>query len=239
MALLRWLKAAWLLFWAPVLTVSFAIPIVSLARLGFARSAWLLVLTWSRLLLLVQGARVETEGREKIVPDRTYVVISNHQSLIDILALVSGLGLQVRFLVKKELRRIPIFGIAVDLMHNIYVDRSNTRAAIESIRRGMQRLRGESLTVFPEGTRSPDGHLLPFRKGAFHIAVDSGRPILPVTINGSGRRLPKRSFAFNPGRIRLVVSDPVPTEGLGADDVPRLLTLTRARIAARLDPAHP
>jgi 1-acyl-sn-glycerol-3-phosphate acyltransferase len=180
------------------------------------------------------------EGKERIKKGQAYVIIANHQSHFDTLALVTTIGVQCRMVAKKELLKFPLFGYAIYAGRHIFVDRSDREAAIRSIREGMNRLpRGVSVVFFAEGSRSPDGVVGRFKKGGFFAAIDSGLPILPVAINGSRSVLAKGSMVFYPGRIEVVVGDPIETHGLRADDVEDLVKMTRDRIISQSAIDHP
>lgn len=190
---------------------------------------------WAWVMLLASGARVEIKGREKIRNGQAYVIISNHQSVFDILALVTSLGIQYRWTIKKEVLKIPLFGHALYASRNIFIDRSNTERARESIRKGLDRLpAGASVMFFAEGTRSPDGTLRNFKKGGFIVALERSFPILPVTVNGSRTILPKGSIVFKPGHITVVVGDPIDTHGYRHENIEELMAKTRDVIQSNL-----
>jgi len=136
--------------------------------------------------------------------------MANHQSDFDILIALAHIPVQFRWIAKKELFAIPIFGAAMRSAGYIEIDRSNREKAIRSIDEAALRIRsGKSVMTFPEGTRSPDGHIKAFKQGAFHLAIQSGVPIIPVTIIGSGRIMPKRSLRIKPGQIKMVIGKPI------------------------------
>lgn len=130
-----------------------------------------------------------------------------------------------------------LFGYALYASRNIFIDRADPARPVESIHKGLGRLpAGVSVLFFAEGTRSPDGRIRPFKKGGFVMAVEKGLPILPVTINGSRGILPKKSVAFNPGTVEVVVSDPIATEGEDRDHLEALIERTRNVIIAYYRP---
>src|SRR5262249_20779655 len=150
---------------------------------------------FSPVVLWAGGARLVVWGRENADPRRPTIYASNHQSTSDIPALLAALPVNIRFVAKKQLRWVPIVGWYLQLAGHIIVDRSNTRSAIASLDRGAQKIRaGTSILVFPEGTRSPHRRILPFKKGPFALALKAGVPICPVTVEGSGKLMPKRSW---------------------------------------------
>lgn len=219
--MLNILKAVWILFWATLLTLILFLPIVACALLGKRGNAAFhgtQVFAWC--ILKLTGIRLRVTGRENIDPAHRYVILSNHASYFDPPALVLALGLQYRWVIKKELRKVPLFGLALETSRNLFIDRSRGSDALESIKRGVAQLpAGTSILIFPEGTRSWDGNLLPFKKGGFVIARDGQLSILPVTIRGSHRCLPKGTAAFTPGVIDIVIHPPLATTGRDAEDI--------------------
>ena len=168
---------------------------------------------WAKSILWFSRVKVSVQGLEHIDPGAPYVYMANHQSMFDILVLLGHLPVQFRWLAKKELFKIPIFGYAMARVGYISIDRSDRKSAIKSLHEAARKIaRGVSVVVFPEGTRSEDGHLKNFKKGGFHLAIDSGRPIVPVVIFGSHRVMPKGTLRIRPGRIVLSISAPVATE---------------------------
>ena len=232
----RYAKIFWIYFWAITMTLILFVPIMLasvLSRTG--NLAFSLSKIWARVMLLITGTRIDIQGREKMKQGRSYVIVSNHQSMFDILALVTSLGIQYRWTIKKELLKTPLFGYALYASRNIFIDRSNPEKARESIRKGLERLpAGVSIMFFAEGTRSPDGRLLNFKKGAFNVALEKSNPILPVTVNGSRHVLPRKSFVFTPGRIRVVVGDPIETQGYNHETLAELMAKTRSAIQSNL-----
>jgi 1-acyl-sn-glycerol-3-phosphate acyltransferase len=191
-------------------------------------------------MLKVTRVHPVIRGREKIDKEQSYVVISNHQSEYDILALVTTLGIQYRWIIKKELRKVPMFGYALYASRNIFIDRGDHEQAMQSIRNGLERLpRGVSVMFFAEGTRSADGSIAPFKKGGFLVALEKGLPILPVTVNGSRRILPKKSLVFTPGPIEVVVADPIDTREFSRETMQDLVDKTRKVIISHFNPSYP
>ncbi len=230
------LKTAWLFICAVVMTVILFIPIMLAAVLSRTGNlAFTLSKIWARAMLLAAGVSVEIAGRERIRKGESYIIMSNHQSLYDILALVTSLRVQFRWVIKKELLRVPLFGYALYASRNIFIDRSNSEKARASLRRGVGRLpKGVSVLIFPEGTRSVDGRLGDFKKGGFILAVDREFPILPVTVNGSRKILAARSVVFSPGKITVTVGEPVSSRGLGGEAVPALVEKVKSVIGGNL-----
>jgi 1-acyl-sn-glycerol-3-phosphate acyltransferase len=179
------------------------------------------------------------EGGEKAVPGKSYIVTPNHQSHSDILALLLTLPVRFRWVVKKELLRIPFFGWALAATGAVSIDRSKKQEALKRLNEGQSKLAdGWSVLIYPEGTRSPDGNLQPLRKGAFLMAVNTGVPILPVTVNGAHKVIPKKTLNVTPGHVTVTIGDPIETEGLTEDDVQALSDKTRDAILKNFNPDY-
>ena len=231
---------AWLGLWATIATIILGIPVMvagMLSRTG--NLAFSISKLWAYTMLAVSFVRTEIKNKSKILKGTPYIIISNHQSHYDIITLVTTLGIQFRWIIKKELLKLPIFGYALYASRNIFIDRSNTTSAIESINKGFDRLpNGVSVMVFAEGTRSPDGQIHEFKKGGFITAVRLKIPILPVTINGSRRVMRKGSFTLKPGKIQVVIGDPIDASSYTTDTVQELIDKTRQAIIANFDPEY-
>jgi 1-acyl-sn-glycerol-3-phosphate acyltransferase len=210
----RLLRVGWLSFCVGFATLLAFFPVVVTGRLDPSqRKTQFFVRIWYRIILGATGVKTKSTGLEKIQQGCAYSIISNHQSHFDILALVAELPLIVRFVAKKELRSIPLFGYAVYQTRCIYVDRSDPGQAVKSLQEGIAALPPAiSMLFFAEGTRSRDGKMGPFKKGGFRTAQVAGWPILPVVVHGSRQILPKGDLAFRPGTIEVEVLDPVSAE---------------------------
>lgn len=171
---------------------------------------------WSGLFLRIPPVQVRIEGIDRVDPDRRYVVASNHLSMFDIPLLFHHLPLHGRFLSKKEVFRIPLVGTAMRSIGIIEIDRQAGGSSRHAINEGVRIAaeRGYSLLVFPEGTRSRSGELLPFKKGAFRIAIDTGLPLLPVVIEGTDRVQRPEKKVFHRGEVTLHVLEPIDTAGM-------------------------
>lgn len=192
---------------------------------------------WSRLWLLAAGVELTVSGTEHVSPDRSYVVVANHASNLDIMACFLALPVPIRFLAKKELFRVPILAPAMRAIGIVEVDRQARVAVHEQINSQARKLvaTGRSVIVYPEGTRSRHGRLGPFKKGAFTMAVSAGLPVLPVTIVGSGEAWPAGSWLVRGGPVTVTIDPPVETEGLTQAATNQLRDDVRAVIEKRLD----
>lgn len=167
---------------------------------------------------------------------QAYVVVSNHQSLLDIF-LISNVPREMKWVAKKELFKIPWVGLAFKLAGDIPLERGEAASAATMLARARAYLaRGMSVMIFPEGTRSRDGKLLPFKAGAFKLALEAGVPILPMAVSGSAQGMPKGSPWVRPARMIVRILEPVATQGLTVDDLAALRDDVRGRIARALGP---
>lgn len=190
---------------------------------------------WAKTNAFAALMRTTVAGANAIEKGRSYVVAANHQSQLDILAVYGWLDMDFRWVMKKELRKVPVLGIACEKLGHVFVDRADRSAAIAAINRAKEKIsEGASIFFFPEGTRSRDGKLLPFKKGAFRMAVDLKIPILPVSIVGTHEILPAGALTLRPGRARLVIHSPIETAGCGPGEIPELIRQTRAAIMSAL-----
>lgn len=190
---------------------------------------------WCRLVALTIGARIRVHGTEHVAPDRSYVYVANHSSLIDTPALFAYLPYQFKIMAKRELFYIPFLGWHLWSSGNFPIDRGDARRTARSLKSVVDGLRaGKSLAVFPEGTRTPDGRLQPFKSGAFKIAIRAGVPVVPVAIRGTFQLLPKTTLAPRPGRVDVFIERPIDTAGLREQDIPDLIARTTRAIEERL-----
>ncbi|MCB1646149.1 MAG: 1-acyl-sn-glycerol-3-phosphate acyltransferase [Pseudomonadales bacterium] len=238
MTRLPWLIYKWG-FVAPLLALSTIVLgslIIILSFLGAPDfSSRVFGTLWARLNAGASLASVEVAGREHIKPGQSYVIAANHQSQFDIFVLYGFLGMDIKWVMKQELRQVPFLGLACVAMGHILIDRSNTEAAISSINNARDRIRrGNSVVFFPEGTRSRTGELKSFKKGAFRLAQELGLPVLPVAIHGTREILPSDTLDLKPGRARLIIGEPVTPDSECFSDLPLLTRETQERIEEML-----
>jgi 1-acyl-sn-glycerol-3-phosphate acyltransferase len=188
---------------------------------------------WSRLLCLSAGVTVKVRGLEHVAPNRPAVFIANHQSLFDPPVLFLTVPGKLRVIAKRSLFLVPIFGQALWAAGVIPINRRNRQSSIASMTRAASRIRsGLSVLVFAEGTRSRDGHLLPFKKGAFVLALQAGVPVQPVLVHRSRDVLPRGALFPRRGTIEVVFLEPVFTDGMTFEDRQQLLTVVTDRMQA-------
>jgi 1-acyl-sn-glycerol-3-phosphate acyltransferase len=190
---------------------------------------------WARVNAVASLMRVDVEGEKYIEGGRSYVVTANHQSQLDILVIYGWLDMDFRWVMKKELRKVPVLGVCCEKLGHIFVDRTDRTAAIEALNSAKENIGGgTSIFFFPEGTRSRNGKMLPFKKGAFRMAAELQLPVLPVSITGTHTMLPPGSLRFRPGAARLVIHPPIETVGRGPEQVSELIRQARETIASKL-----
>jgi len=229
-----WAPIANLLWYAETIvmgTISLLLwPVDRTGELQHTCARW-----WCRMVALTIGARIRVHGTEHVAPGRSYVYMANHSSLIDTPALFAYLPFQFKIMAKRSLFYVPFMGWHLWTSGNFPIDRGDARKTALSLRRVVDGLRaGRSLAVFPEGTRTPDGRLQEFKPGAFKIAARAGVPIVPVTIRGTFRLLPKTTLAPRPGRVDVFIGEPIETAGPGDRQLADLIARTKRAIEDKL-----
>lgn len=181
--------------------------------------------TYSKIVLKLFGVTVEVKGTEHLQSEGPYVYVANHASYFDIPAVIYGVPDRIHLVYKKELERLPFFGWGLKLGKTyIAVDRGRGTEAVKSLEQAVQKIRsGASVLLFAEGTRTRDGKLQPFKRGAFNLAVRAGVPVVPLTINGSYIILPRESYRANPGTITLIIDKPIELRQDGKEEEMKLM----------------
>jgi 1-acyl-sn-glycerol-3-phosphate acyltransferase len=178
---------------------------------------------------------VKVSGKENIMKGKSYVIIANHQSIYDIFLVYGWLGLDIKWVMKKELARIPGVGFGSKMVGHIFLDRSNSRVALESLNDAKRKLvNGTSVVIFPEGTRSETGQLGSFKKGAFKLALDLKLPLLPVTIVGTKDILPTGTLDIKPGKVCMIIHEPIDIQDYNEASIRELMDKARKIITAPL-----
>ena len=187
--------------------------------------------TWLRAC----GAKVKVTGTENLDPSKTYVFASNHRSYLDTATLFFYAGKKMGLVAKKELLKVPVLGQGMNFVHIIAIDRSNPERAMRSMEKACEVMAdGFSFGLFVEGTRGMPGELLPFKKGAFHLAIQMQVPVVPVAITNTDWMMGKQTGVAYSGEIEMVLLPPIETVSLGPDDVMELMRKTRLAIAEGL-----
>jgi 1-acyl-sn-glycerol-3-phosphate acyltransferase len=226
-----------ILVWIVLVTILIGSFIIILCLFGnFENLVHRIARFWGFLIVFVSRIHVTVEGASNIDPSKSYIYMSNHQSNFDIPVLLAYLKVQFRWLAKVELFKIPIFGRAMRNAGYISINRSDRRAAIESLNQAADAIRdGISILIYPEGTRSVDGNIRPFKKGGFVLAADSGIPIVPVIVHGTYAIMSKNSLRIKPGPVVMEICEPVETTGYTKETKDELLEKVRAIICERFE----
>ena len=195
-------------------------------------------IVWARIACIITLCPVTIKGRENMEKGKSYVFVSNHQGAYDIFLIYGYLGAPIKWMMKKGLAKIPFVGFACRMAGFIFVDNSTARAAQKSVQEAKHRLRhGRSLVIFPEGARTPDGHLGRFKRGAYQIAIEQQLPIIPITLNGPFKVLPIGSCCIRPHRMEMIIHPPVIPHQKNHDDkdaLQKLVNTTQQTIHSAL-----
>jgi 1-acyl-sn-glycerol-3-phosphate acyltransferase len=219
--------ALWSIFWIPAALILGTLRRDSSLPLRFARQYW------APGMLRLSGAELRVEGSPAALADRPAIYVMNHQSSLDIPAAFAVLPVDLRFIAKHTLRKVPFLGWYMSWTGMVFVDRSNSTRAVGSLAAAAERLRGGiSLLAYPEGTRSRDGRILPFKKGPFVLALQAGVPIVPIAIEGSMRCMPAHLQPFRPGVVRMAIGAPIDTAGMPMEQRDQLVQRAREAVLA-------
>jgi 1-acyl-sn-glycerol-3-phosphate acyltransferase len=220
-------------FWSLATPLAALVAVPQALLTGNSDFLYRISMTIVRTGLWLGGIEVDVMGRDRLDPSTSYIFMANHVSDLDPPVLMPNIPGRTSVLVKKGLFRIPVLGPAMRVAHLVPVDRQNREAAIASVREAAEVIRmGFSMMVYPEGTRSTDGRLLPLKKGPFYLATEAGCGIVPVTILGTYEMKPKGKFFLRPGRATLVFHAPVWPRDFADRD--QLMAVVRDRIASAL-----
>lgn len=230
------LRYWWCWFVAGFLLLVIATPALLVLWILNRRTALYPLALWgAETWLSACGAKIRVTGLENLEPGREYVFASNHRSYLDTATLFRYTGRRIGIVAKKELLKVPVMGQGMNFVNVIAIDRSNPERALESMRKARAVLEnGYSFGVFVEGTRAMPGELLPFKKGAFHLALQTGAAIVPVAIKNTDWMMGKRTGVAYPGTIEMELMPPVETAGKTDEEVMELLVETREAIAKAL-----
>jgi 1-acyl-sn-glycerol-3-phosphate acyltransferase len=242
MKLFSFLHSLLVLVLAPLSTLMVSIITLIWAVL-FRRSADELQIFgryWGKFICALSGVTVTLEGAENLATDRTFIFAANHQSQFDIFVLQGYLPFNFRWLAKKELFRVPVWGPAMKKAGYIPVDRSHGRQALKSLEEAAKFIaKGASVIIFPEGTRSRDGKLQPFKAGGMVLAIKAGVELVPVAISGTFAILPKGSLLLHPGRVVIRIGTPITTSDYRTNQKHELALLLQKKVAALLGQEDP
>jgi 1-acyl-sn-glycerol-3-phosphate acyltransferase len=219
--------ALWSLYWIPAALILGTLRGDRSLPLRFARQYWGPGMLW------LAGADLQIQGSPEALAGGPAIYVMNHQSSLDIPAAFAVLPVDLRFIAKHTLRKVPLLGWYMSWTGMVFVDRSNSTQAVGSLNAAAERVRGGiSLLAYPEGTRSRDGRIAPFKKGPFVLALQAGVPIVPIAIEGSMRCMPAHLRPFRPGVVRMAIGKPIFTAGMGMDRRDQLVQQTREAVLA-------
>ncbi len=235
------------LFWSlvfvdPLIIIStFICGVISLVSSPFdptGRFMMKIARVWARSLLAIAGVKVKVEGLERLTPGASYVFASNHLSYMDTPVILTHIPADFRFMAKDGLFKIPLLGTHLGQAGHIPVPREDPRAAVKTMALAADviRTRNISLLIFPEGGRSHDGVLKPFKDGASYIAIKAGVPVVPLAISGTHEILAMHSATFHRGPVTLRIGEPIPTEGLTLHDRRGVTETARTGVSSLLSP---
>lgn len=209
-----------------VFTILISATFILMMTLRLRRVGESVIQLWSRVFLLVPPMTYTLTGTEHIKPGTQYFFLSNHLSNFDVPLLFRAIPTPIRYLAKKELYKIPVFAQALKVAGIVKIDRGAGVSSYAAINEGVAnaKRKGYSLIVFPEGTRSRDGDLHPFKKGAFRMAISTQLPVVPVTVNGTWEVWPPGSKLFYKGHANVVIHEPIPSAGMTPKDIDTLRT---------------
>ena len=194
---------------------------------------------WAKVILWVCGVKVKVKGLIQGERDSPGIYMSNHQSIFDIFTLLACLPVDFKFILKQELMKIPLFGFAMKRARYISIDRENPRRAVKSMNDAAEKIKnGTSVLIFPEGTRSVDGQLLPFKRGGFHLALKSECNVVPISIIDSRLIAPKGSLRIKKGKVIMNIGEPIPVKGYSKKDMVQLMDRVRDAMINQMKESH-
>lgn len=192
---------------------------------------WPIARMWGKVIYWGALTPIRTEGFERLQWDEPAILMANHESYLDVPALIASCPVPLRFVARKEVFKAPIMGAAMWATGQISIDRSDRTKAIESLRRAAKQVSsGRTVLLFPEGTRSSDGELGTFKKGGFMLALEAGVPIVPIGLAGTRGLVPRGTWMYSRSRVSIVVGEPIPTAGMSVEDREGLMQTVRERI---------
>lgn len=227
----------WSLFLAGFLLLFAALPAMTVLQLINRRMKLYPLCVWgSKTWIRGSGIKVKVSGKENLVKGKSYIFVANHRSYIDTTALFAYVGTRIGLIAKKEVLKVPVLGRGMTFIKFLAIDRSNPQRAVETMNKVRETVdSGYSFGIFAEGTRAMPGELLPFKKGAFHVALQTGAAVIPVCIKNTDYLMGKKTGVVNPGTMEIVLLPAIETQGLSTEeDLPEVLRQTREAIAEEL-----
>ncbi|MDR0682327.1 MAG: 1-acyl-sn-glycerol-3-phosphate acyltransferase [Dysgonamonadaceae bacterium] len=175
---------------------------------------------WSKIVCIITFCPIKVKGKENLDKNQSYIFVANHQGIYDIFLIYGYLNVPIKWMMKQSLRKLPFVGRACEMAGFIFVDNSSPKAIVRTIQDAEQKLKkGASIAIFPEGSRTLTGKMGKFKKGAYQMAIDLKLPIVPVTINGSYRVMPRNVYFIHPHPMELLIHPPISTKDLISDNI--------------------
>ncbi len=230
-------RSAWIILASSIVTFIYSVlAIISGLISPYSERTNAVVRGWAGLVLKIAGIKLDVHGLEHLQPGQPYIFMSNHQSTFDIMSCLATIPGTARFIAKQELFRVPVFAQGMRAVGMIPIDRGNSKKARASLDKAIVEIKqGVSVIIFPEGTRSKDGRIQPFKKGGFVLALKGGIPIVPMVISGAMQIMRKKSMFLDKGTIRLEFLPPVDTTQYDYNQRNQLLETIRAQIMERYE----
>lgn len=230
------LRYWWSLAFAGILLLFVALPAMTVLQIFNQRMKLYPLCVWgSKLWIRASGAQVKVSGGENVRQDKSYIFIANHHSYLDTTALFAYVPIRIALIAKKEVLKVPVLGRGMTFINFVAIDRSNPQKALQTMDKVREIVEsGYSFGIFGEGTRGMPGEFLPFKKGPFHLAMQTGAAIIPVAIKNTDYIMGKKTGVVNPGTMDIVLLPPIETKDLETEDLPTLLEKTREAIAFEL-----
>ena len=205
-------------------------PIFGSKFWGYYPAKW-----WSRITCILSLCKISSRGHENLESDKSYVFVANHQGAFDVFLTYGFLNHNIIWMQKHSLRNLPLVGYASKMAGHVFVNNTNVTTRVATLKEAISKVKdGVSIVIFPEGARTNTGKMRPFKKGAFYIASEQKLPIVPITINGSYNVLKRGTLNFQPGKLELVIHEPISTENINEDDIPELINKTKEIIYSEL-----
>lgn len=231
------LRYWWSLGFAGFLLLFIALPAMTILQIFNRRMQLYPLCLWgSKLWIRASGAEVKVSGGENISRDKSYIFIANHRSYLDTTALFAYVPTRIALIAKKEVLKVPVLGRGMSFINFVAIDRSNPQRALQTMEKVREIVEsGYSFGIFAEGTRAMPGELLPFKKGPFHLAIQTGAAIVPVCIKNTDYLMGKKTGVANAGTMEIVLLPPIETKNASAENLEEIITKTRAAIAEELE----
>ena len=227
------------IIWLPLLVVitilACIFSLLGTLLFGHRWGGYWVPMVWSRMVCWISFVRVKVVGKKLLNKKQSYVFVANHQGAFDIWAIYGFLGHKFKWLMKKSLEKVPFVGFTCKMVGHVFVDDSSIAGIKQTIEDSQKMLKGGmSLTIFPEGSRTHDGHMIPFKRGAFMLAAEFKLPVVPITIDGAFSVMPRHSYYIHPGTIKVTIHEPIFPDPEKRFNTKKLMAQVRTEINSSL-----